>query len=70
MNQEDKYDAALVAGRFKGRYRKCGKFGHKSAQGCTAININNQRQNNDKENGKFNRKYFLCGKYGHCKIDC
>ena len=44
MSEDNEDDTALVAGRFKGRFkgrcRKCGKFGHKAAQ-CRSGTTNN-----------------------------
>jgi hypothetical protein len=69
---EDNGEKALVgfSKQFKGRCRKCGKYGHKGAN-CRS---NNQvKGSNDQASTKstsFKGKCFYCNKPGHRKQDC
>ena len=73
---EDEEERALFAKSFKGRCRKCGKFGHKGAD-CRSNGKQNQG-NQDKTKtgkgraggGKFQGKCYHCGKIGHREADC
>jgi hypothetical protein len=64
---------------FKGRCRKCGKFGHKAAD-CwfdeenknkgTGSKGNNTGSNSGSGGGKFAGECFCCGKKGHRISEC
>ena len=73
-DSEDEEERALFAKRFKGRCRKCGKFGHKAAD-CKS-DIKKGPWTPSKKNGgggsrvRFQGKCNYCGKYGHKEADC
>ena len=69
LNEDNEDDTALLAGKFKGRCRKCGKFGHKAAQ-CKSTTSNSNLQNTNNGNNRFNDKCYICGRYGHTKAEC
>ena len=73
-DSEEEEEKALFAKQFKGRCRKCGKFGHKAAD-CKS-DIKKGPWNPSKRNGgggsrtRFQGKCNYCGKYGHKEADC
>jgi len=73
---EEEGEKELFPKTFKGRCRRCGKFGHKAADCKTDLkkgpwnprsNKNNGGGNNQ---GRFQGKCNYCGKYGHKEADC
>ena len=74
-----KEERALKTGfkkQFKGKYRVCGKIGHKGTD-CWTLDCNKEKRPtgyNDKNNGnknyKFNGNCNYCDKKGHKEADC
>ena len=70
LNGEDEDETLFIAGRFKGRCRNCGKFGHKASEGIGRKEKDNRNMNHSGIKNNFNGKCFLCGRYGYRKADC
>ena len=73
-DSEDEEEKALFAKQFKGRCRKCGKFGHKAADCKSDIKKGpwtpSKRNGGGGSRGRFQGKCNYCGKYGHKEADC
>ena len=68
-DSDDDEEKALFARTFKGRCRKCGKFGHKAvdcrSSGGFKDNHNIKKGRMMISRSKFQGKCHHCGKYGH-----
>ena len=74
-DSEDEDEKALFAKTFKGRCRKCGKFGHKAVQCKNEANKGPRNPSQGRDGGGINRVKFQgkcnhCGKYGHKEYQC
>ena len=69
-DSEDEDEKALFAKTFKGRCRKCGKFGNKAVQCKSEANKVSRNPSQGRDGGaincvKFQGKCNHCGKYRH-----
>ena len=61
LNRKEKDNTTLIARRFKGIYRICGKFGYKPLQSRSKGSRNYANLNNRDNNDRFKEMRFLCG---------
>ena len=54
---------------FKGKYKKCGKYGHRASDHW-GDNNDKRNENKTSRNPRFNRECNNCGKRSHKAVDC